>query len=765
MSLLAVLLLQLATGPVTLKARLPDGARIPERTTIGWLDASGAPLGQVALGLGSPGVAVTPPKGATWVQALGPELFSRPALTVFRETVQISLLPTGTLRVTGLAPAGDLPLAYLAELGAERGAPASLFEARAVSRSGDGMPTVSFRVPAGRYAVAFDDGAARVAPRLPEVEIAPAAVTDVTVRIPEGRELALRAVARENGAPLRGARLGRGGAETPEERALQALLATRAKVSGSDGVVALGQVPADRPFGLRLVADGRRGATVKLPALFEAGRRDVTLAPNQSLEVSVRGLSPRRGDPRPDVSLSRCRNQSSNASCMAQDPKRVALPEEGPARFSGIPGGRFQVDLLVPPGRATRADVQISAESDAPDTVSLELPVEEWTLRGTSRLHDGTPVRAEVLATEYVHGLGEGRAAETLSGEDGSFELRVVSSAGREIGLEARSDDPKALGHGGELLRLRPEEPILEGIELELDSTGLEIAVRERRTGQPVPGCPVDLGWEGTETSRGSATLVRTDAKGEVAQYGLAHGVVRVEPRCPSHAAVDPVQLTLPVGEVRRVELLVDRVDDFTLGVLDPSARPIPGAAVLGLAESLYWFQTWGFSASPSPIGTTDARGELTIGGNDWAGKPFFVIAEGRALAMGRFPRPGSCASKEACRTTVRMEPRPVFAGLAVVRRKGKPPRSFEVAFSKDGIPIPEEVIQQVARANGAEVLRVGRDPYDEQLPSYFESGTYVVRTYAKGPKPIASPTLQPIGTVTVPLYERLELVDVNAAD
>lgn len=756
--------LQLATGPVTLKARLPEGARIPERTTIGWLDASGTPLGKSGVRLGSAGVAVTPPKGAVWVQALGPELFSRPSLTVVRETVELSLLPTGTLRVTGLSPSGELPLAYLAELGAERSAPASLFEARAASRSKDGTPTVSFRTPVGRYAVAFEDGAARVASRLAEVAIAPAAVTDVTVRVPEGRELVLRAVARESGTPVRGARLGRGAGETPEERALQALLATRAEVSGSDGVVALGQVPADGPLGLRLVADGRRGATVKLPALFEAGRRDVTLAPNQSLEVSVRGLSLRRGDPRPDVSLSRCRSQSTTSSCLAQDPKTLPLPVEGPARFTGVPGGRYQVDLLLPPDRATRADVLISAESDAPDTVSLELPVEEWTLRGTTRLRDGTPVRAEVLATEYVHGLGEGRASETHSREDGSFEIRVVSSTGRQIGLEARSDEPKGESRSGKLLDLRPEEPILEGLELELDSTGLEIAVRERRTGQPVPGCRVDLSWVGTESSGSSTSLVRTDAKGEVAQYGLAHGVVRVEPRCSSHAAVDPVQVTLPVGEVRRVELLVDRADDLTLTVLDPSARPVPGALVLGLAEPLYWFQTWGFSASPSRIGITDARGELTIGGNDWAGKPFFVVAEGRALAIRRFPRPGSCDSKEACGMTVRVEQRSVFAGLAVVRRKGKPPRSFEVAFSKDGIPIPEEVIQEAARANGAEVLRVGRDPYDEQLPSYFESGTYMVRTYAKGQNPNASPTLQPIGTVTVPLYERLELVDVNSA-
>lgn len=71
--------------------------------------------------------------------------------------------------------------------------------------------------------------------------------------------------------------------------------------SGVSSTVGGGLVPAASPL------------TLNLGTLFESGFRDVSLAPNQNLELRVTGLAGRRGEARPEVTLARCRIQQAYA--------------------------------------------------------------------------------------------------------------------------------------------------------------------------------------------------------------------------------------------------------------------------------------------------------------------------------------------------------------------------------------------------------------------------------------------------------------------
>jgi hypothetical protein len=467
-SLVIALLFQIAAAgsesPVRLVLRPVSAAKASVRLVFTDRDGKTLKDGVVLFESGSAAPAI--PAGVTSVQALGPEVFSEKTSLRGGGNVEVRVLSSGLVRLTAVTSSAEArPRLFAAALAPAEFRGASRWEVTEGAHGiVDGVPWSSFQLPTGRYVLAVERG-----PALPilvaDADVSSEHETAVPTKPVQSRRLSVRAVEGPAKNPVKGARLASATFEA-SNLAVTALLQRRAAPAGENGVLDFGLVPAESPSSVRVSAPGFRTATLKLGALFEVGRRDLSLTPNQDVEVRVAGLAGRRGEVRPEVALSRCGNQRARSSCFPGDAQRRPLDDDGRARFSRVDGGFHQVELRVPGIGTTHETIEVARDGDAPVFV-VEMAVAEWTFRGTTRLHGGGAISARIRATEYVGGLGEGTAAETRSAADGSFELKVVSTAGNKIGLDAEADDPHAVTTVVEPAPLSDGTAVVEGVVLE----------------------------------------------------------------------------------------------------------------------------------------------------------------------------------------------------------------------------------------------------------------------------------------------------------
>jgi hypothetical protein len=763
-ALVVALLCQIAAAgpgaPVRLELRPVPGAKASVRLTFTDRDGKALKDGIVVFESGAASPAV--PAGAYFVQALGPEIFSERAFLRAGGSAEIHILPSGLVRMMAVnVPAEVRPRLFAAAFAPPEFRGTSQWEViEAAHGMADGVPWSSFRLPAGRYALAIERG-----PALPvlvaEADVSAGRETEASAKPVECRRLSVRAVEGPKKSPVKGARLESAMYQAPS-RAVAALLERRTAPAGENGLLDFGLVPAESPSSIRVAAPGFRTATLKLGALFEEGRRDVVLVPNQDVEIRVSGLAGRKGEARPEVALARCNNQRARSSCFPRDAQRRPLDHEGRARFTRVDGGFHQVELRVPGVGATHETVEVPRDGDAP-VFLVEMTVGEWTFRGTTSLHGGGAVSARVKATEFVGGLGEGMAAETRSAADGSFELKLVSKAKNKIGLGAESDEPRAVTTSMDMIPLVEGTPVVEGLALELDATGLEIAVRDARTNEPLPGCAVEITWDRESDGWGKSMIRNADSGGLVREYGLAEGTVRVAANCEKHYPKDLGQVTVVRDELRHVDVLVEPSQDIVLVVADESDAPVAGASVLILVSPLY-YSGIGRAGAVATAGSTDSQGEIRLRGDRYGGRPAFVIAQGRALAIEILPAPVSCDRAEDCRVRVRVRQPSGFAGLVVRNESGKPLSPQELSFSRRGIPIPWHVLKEVLSANGLPV-DASAMPLEVRAASLLPEGAYVVTTMHLKPDPKTKKdvwTLANVGIFTIPSLERIELLDAD---
>jgi hypothetical protein len=748
-------------APVRLELRPVPGAKASVRLTFTDRDGKALKDGIVVFESGAASPAV--PAGAYFVQALGPEIFSERAFLRAGGSAEIHILPSGLVRMMAVnVPAEVRPRLFAAAFVPPEFRGTSQWEViEAAHGMADGVPWSSFRLPTGRYALAIEHG-----PAMPvlvaEADVAAGREIEASAKPVECRRLSVRAVEGPTKSPVKGARLEGATFETPN-RAVVALLARRAAPAGENGLLDFGLVPAESPWSVRVSAPGFRTATLKLGARFEEGRRDLALTPNQDVEVRVKGLAGRRGEARPEVALARCKMQRARSSCLPGEAQRRPLDDEGRTRFPRVDGGFHQVELRVPGVGATHETVEVARDGNAPVFV-IEMTVAEWTFRGTTRLHGAGVVSARVRATEFVGGLGEGTTAETRSAADGSFELKVVSKAENKIGLGAESDEPRAVTTSMDTIPLAEGTPVVEGVALELDATGLEIAVHDARTNEPLPGCPVEITWDKESESSSKSMIRNADSEGLVREYGLAEGTVRVAVSCEKHYPKDLGQVKVVRDEMRRVDVLLEGSQDIVLAAVDEKDVPVAGAAVLILASPLSFYSGFGRVGAVATAGSTDSQGEIRLRGDRYGGRPAFVIAPGRALAMEILPALTSCDRAEDCRVPVRVRAPSGFAGLVVRNESGKPLSPQGLSFSRRGIPIPWQVLKEVLSANGLPV-DAPAVPLDVRVASLLPEGGYVVTTMhlkpdAKTKKDVW--TLANVGIFTIPSLERIELLDAD---
>jgi len=546
---------------------------------------------------------------------------------------------------------------------------------------------------------------------------------------------------------------------TAAEKVFAETISKRTGVAKEDGLLDLGLLPVADPLTLRIGAPGFRAGTLKLPANFEAGRRDVVLAPNQDVEVHVAGLAQRKGEGKPEVALARCKIQQRGSSCLPQEAVRRPLDDEGRARFRRLEGGFYNAELRVPGVGSTRETVEVAYDGDAP-TIVVELEVSEWTLRGTTRLSDGKPVVASVKATESVRGLGEGVAAETRSAPDGTFEITVVSRGGNGVSLNADSEDPRATG--GARRDLGDTEHVLEGVDIRLDATGLEVLVRDSRTNEPLAGCTVGIDLLATSTFGGRYSQIGTDQQGLARSVGLAEGEVRVNVRCEKHYSKDLGRVEVRRDETKRVEIALDPSTDLVLALRDEEGKPVAGAAGLALDAPLGYYTGEGPDATPTRLGLSDESGQLRVAGENFGGKPVFLLAPGRAVALVELPMPSSCEQPADCRVDVLIRRPSAFAGLSIRTESGSPVYRVRLTFRRGNIPVPLLVLNAALALNGLTPVR-GGSPLEVSEAAYLPDGTYSVTTWHLATDEATKKNRAvktSLGSFSVPSLQRVELVD-----
>jgi hypothetical protein len=322
------------------------------------------------------------------------------------------------------------------------------------------------------------------------------------------------------------------------------------------------------------------------------------------------------------------------------------------------------------------------------------------------------------------------------------------------MGLSAKSEDPPAETTFMQSLPLAETSRVMEGIELELDSTGLEIAVRDARTNAPVSGCPVDVTWFGKDSGNGKGVGGISDSDGLVRAYGLAEGSVRATVHCEKYYSKDLGDLDVVRDQVRHEDVLLEESRDLVLLATGDDGNPVAGARIFVSGSSrMRGIQT---------AGTTDNQGECRLRGDEYGGGTAYVIGVGRALAIRVLPSPASCDPPENCRVPVLLlNPFP-FAGLAIRNESGKPLSLDDLGFFRNGISIPGWILKTMMSANGlpADMPAV---PLEVSIPSFFPPGRYVITVGRQKLDPKTRKlawTDVALGTFNVPSLEKIELLD-----
>lgn len=615
------------------------------------------------------------------------------------------------------------------------------------------MPAGRIDLPIGRWLVGVDIGAGAAPWISSEVEVGLDKSAEVEMRTAAGRDLSILVKEREGGQPVSRAVIRVPEIGKPEERLLATLLKHRAGAALADGLLRCGIVPAAYPLSLIVEAKGRRAATLKLPEKFEAGTRSVALASLQALEVQLSGLTWKRGDPRPSVAVARCQFQGRGSCRPEANEESRPVSEEGRVRFEGLTPARYGVAVVLPGGGRVRDDVILSDDSESPDSAFLSFPLSTWRISGRTHLRSGDPVSGKVAATEFTGGLGEGVAAETSSGPDGQYELKLVSVAGRGLWVLAETTDPKGRGRLSRKIELKESETEIEGADILIETGAVEIVLKERTSEAPVPDCPVSFRWLSGAEAGGMMLMIPSDRRGRVPVDGFAKGDVHVAPDCPGYATPEPRSVSLGSDETKEVEFLLDRSEGFRLRVLGPRGQPAAGARVFS-SGGLSGREDIGMRESPDLVGVTSEAGIVDVDGNH-ALRPFFVISEGAAVGIGRFPAARRCPNPDDCVTSIALSELRPFAGLAVRATSGRVLSPFEVRFATAaGLSIPETVLAEAAQASQAYLRSPATGANLNLAPALLPEGAYEVRTLFVDKGPPRRMTWAPRGTVHVPSFE-----------
>lgn len=757
-------------APLQIPIAVPAGSSLPPSLQIEWNDKEGLFLREERVQVAAGRLSLAAPPGAEQFRIVGGGFASRAvSISDVAKLGTLGVEPTAIVSISGLrtkegpgsvfwiSPASSRP--ETPRFASHR--PDPIRERKTSASDAGHGGALRLELPAGKYVLAFDEGERFVPAILPEFEVAPKALVAITVPEDAGRLLTVLARDRDSGKPLRDAKLVADAKAAPAERLLQTILQRRAGSSGYDGRLRLGQIPS-REIPLTVAAPARRDATMLLRAGKEAENREVRLAPPQIIRVTLTGLP--RSESRPVVVAGRCEEAQTWMPCRPKRTMKRPLDENDRAVITAAEPGVTRITLDWGGGREINRVVEVSSHSEDPDTLEIDVVVALSRFRGRTLLRDDRPIEATVLA--HGNGNNASQYGETRSSADGGFDLSVYLPTGREndVSLRASSDSPRGRGFW------HPKNPVPwlyageDEIVIRIQSGEFRVQLRDRKSNDPVAHCRVQARVVGPNS--GVYTSIESDDDGVATFSAIGSGAVHFLPSCEGYVHGTGTSFDFEESVPREETLLLDRAQDIILTIVDRDGIPVGNAHVQAQDVANYHgdnphLHVNDYFGNVTDLGFSGPDGKMLIPGALWADVPFFAVASGKALTIGRFPSMESCEDGPDCTLTLVMPPPNAFPGILLrPSPSGRGVVSNNVFFETVGIPIPAPVFREAIAFNG--FTKEGTFQSTDEgllclLPALLADGDYDVLVQGKFDPKSGAPLLR-VGRVHVPATERLAI-------
>jgi hypothetical protein len=287
-------------------------------------------------------------------------------------------------------------------------------------------------------------------------------------------------------------------------------------------------------------------------------------------------------------------------------------------------------------------------------------------------------------------------------------------------------------------------------LNIELSTSGGVVKLLDKETRNPIADCDVAFFYWGV--SSGGSRLLKSDASGAVHWLGISKGSYLARATCAGYrpASTEKVELSANSDETT---LELEPAGGIRLRVHDANDVPLPGALVF-VEQSTFENVTFPFQIPAEQLGTTDFNGEISVPARARPG--FYVVAAGYSLYVARLQ---SCSIKTGCLEDVHLTRPIAFPGIRVRNVDGEPLSAAWLVFSKDGVPIPVSIQNELMRVNrtdpGQYIIRDGFDSV-HMLPALFGPGLYNVE-YTKTRRG-AAPERIPLVRMTLPATHRIEV-------
>jgi hypothetical protein len=401
--------------------------------------------------------------------------------------------------------------------------------------------------------------------------------------------------------------------------------------------------------------------------------------------------------------------------------------------------------------RSSTAPVVVSDDSAAPDDVDVALHFQLWHIAGVTRLRDGVGAPARIWFGILPENLQQEESAGSVDTDStGAYNTLLLAPAGTYVWAHAISEKPAAEGEIAP-----PGIKLLEGtdpisLDIDLSTSGGTVRLLDKENGNPVPDCNVTFFHWGI--SSGGSRVLKSDTDGIVHWLGISQGTFLARAMCDGYrpASTEKVELSTNSDETT---LELEPAGGIRLRVHDSNGDPLPGALVY-LEQSTFENVTFPFQIPAERLGTTDFSGEIIVPARPRPG--FYVVAAGYSLYVSRLQ---PCSKKTGCFEDVRLARPSAFAGIRVRNVDGEPQSAAWLVFSKDGVPIPVSVQEELTRVNHAGaneyIIREGFDTV-HMLPALFGPGTYDVE-YTKSRRGVA-PERIPLVRMVLPATHRIEI-------
>lgn len=706
--------------------------------TVSWIDAGGHPFKIDDVTPKGKSIVLRPPSDAAIFQVRADALISRPMPLKGRPLSDVPLLPAATVRFASSSRTGKGTTVI------------------AVPRVAAGIPLLRLEPEAGGTVVSLWPELYAVAIDREDVPI-----TLANLDLEPGREVAAPASAegakfvrllvkdRRTHSPV--ARIEFGDRAEPLEQAFVAALRMRLRKGKAPGEFDIGLLPPRVPS-VVLSSTGYRSSVVSFENQDDAAPIEVRLAPFQEISIVWNEQHTYR-DRKSSVRVARCDGFDGEACTAWGVIRKSPLDSKGAVTIRGALPGLHRVCLTVGDSAGGCELVETSFQDTAPDVVSLALSAREWDIRGRTHLRDGSPLSAIVAGypTKRERRIGNSEPLFDLKSDtSGAFSGHFFAAQDLPFSLFAKSVSPLAEGHVFDL-RVTPTLEN-EDLDVPLDGGGLRVKVRERLADEKIEGCPVSARL-GEGAHRSQKTQL-TNSEG-VAVFLTGEKVARVRAECEGYVRPDETIVELESDSLKDLEIVLDRARTLNVLVVGVDGSPLPAASVLVL-ERLPAPGQPGFWHEPTLAGVTTTDGLLSLPGDRFGGRPFYVVAPHLALYVGWLPTAAGGNASEPQRIDVQMNPPFPIPGIRVLSASGDPQNTSWLGFEKNGVPIPMKILQELAAANG--VPPGGFFAGDANIgPSYFGPGEYSVG-YIVTDKETRLIKTVPLGAIRLPTTEAVVL-------